>query len=226
MSTAQLVAMGADLTHVSLLARRGWLTRLGRGVYQLPGDELTVQGCLALLCSENHSLHVGSKTALNWRGIRHNVAVRETVELWGTRVLRLPPWLTTKVACHYQTSHLFSPAMPVDLGLSPLPGGRPEIPVSVPERALLELLSNVGKNQTLEEARYIVEGTSSLREPVLDQLMAHVDRVKVVRLAASLASEFDLPWSPVAAKHSERVGGGARWTAVTKSGERIDLLRK
>jgi hypothetical protein len=43
-----------------------------------------------------------------------------------------------------------------------------ELPqVSAPERGLLELLSEVGVRQTLQEARELVESTYSLRADVL-----------------------------------------------------------
>ena len=44
--------------------------------------------------------------------------------------------------------------------------------MSVPERAMLELLSNVGKNQSLDEAGRLVETLRSLRTKVLEELMA------------------------------------------------------
>lgn len=107
--------------------------------------------------------------------------------------------------------------------MQPLLNGRPEVLVSVPERALLELLSDVGKTQLLEEERQLVEGLRSLRAKILEQLFAHVTRIKVLRLAESLSRDFDLPWAGLAKRHSERLGGGKRWVGVSKSGERFDL---
>jgi hypothetical protein len=34
-----------------------------------------------------------------------------------------------------------------------------------------------------------------------------------------------LPWAALASQHSERIGGGARWVAVGRTGERLDLRR-
>ena len=44
-------------------------------------------------------------------------------------------------------------------------------------------------------------------------------------MAASMATGMNLPWAAVAEKHSERIGGGARWVAVGRTGERLDLKR-
>ena len=34
-------------------------------------------------------LHVGDKTALSWRGVRHNIAFQETIELWSDKPLNI-----------------------------------------------------------------------------------------------------------------------------------------
>ena len=94
--------------------------------------------------------------------------------------------------------------------MAPLPGGgRLDLLVSTPERALLELLSDVGKCQSTEEVRYLVEGARSLRMDVLETSQAHLKRIKVVRLAHALADELDLPWPVLARRHPECLGGVA-----------------
>ena len=45
----------------------------------------------------------------------------------------------------------------------------------------------------------------------------------MVRLAARLASELELPWAELVQRHSRRLGGGRRWVAVGRTGERLDL---
>jgi hypothetical protein len=191
----------------------------------LPGDTLTRDGCLAFLSSRIPGFHVGGKTALEWRGVRQNVAFREVLTLWGNRRKALPDWFRERFKSRYQATQLFDSGLREGFGLQPLPGGSPDIPVSVPERALLELLSDVGKTQSLDETRQLTETLHSLRGKVLDELLAHMTRIKVVRLAESLATELKLPWAPVAKRHSQRLGGGKRWVAVSKSGERLDLRR-
>lgn len=214
---------GLSAFHASHLAKGGWLTHLGRGVYMLPGDTLTRDGCLAYLMRRHAGLHVGGKTALSWRGVRHNVTFREVITLWGEQQVRLPPWFLERFECSFQTTRLFDPALPEDFGLQPLPGGNPALLVSAPERALLELLSDVGKTETVQDARDLVEGTRHLRLPVLETLLKHTTRIKVVRLARAISEELDLPWAATAKTQSEQKGGGARWIAVSKNGERLDL---
>jgi hypothetical protein len=214
---------GLSAFHASHLASAGWLTHVGRGVYMLPGDTLSRDGCLAYLMRRNAGLHVGGKTALAWRGVKHNISFRETVSLWGEQSLRLPEWLVSRYPCTYQTTHLFDAKLPPNFGLQPLPAGHPSVLVSVPERALLELLSDVGKTESLQDARQIVESARSLRTSTLETLLTHTKRIKVVRLARALAEELDLPWAALAKTCSEAKGGGSRWIAVSKDGERLDL---
>jgi hypothetical protein len=225
LSTAQLQARGLSAFRASALARSGWLVHLARGVYMLPGDTLTPGGCLAFLSAQAPGFHVGGKTALAWRGVRQNMAFREHLGLWGDTPKRLPAWFTQRFQAAYQATQLFDDKMPDGFGLQPLPGGDARVLVSVPERALLELLSDVGKYQSLTETKELVESLPGLRQKVLDELLTHTTRIKVVRIAAGLASSMQLPWDALASKHSERIGGGARWIAVTRTGDRLDLRR-
>lgn len=223
--TTALAQLGVSAFRASALARSGWLTHLARSVYMLPGDTLTRDACLAFLSRQDGSFHVGSKTALAWRGVRHNIAFREVLTLWGARAKRLPGWFLQRFESHYQSSQVFDAELPINFGVQPLPAGHPGVGVSVPERAVLELLSDVGKHQSLSEARELFVALPPLREPVLDTLLAHTSRIKVVRLAHALAQQFELPWVALAAQHSLRLGGGKRWVALGKTGERIDLKR-
>lgn len=224
-STRTLQALGVSPFRSSALARSGWLVHLARGVYMLPGDTLTRDGCLAFLSTQTPGLHVGSKTALAWRGVSQNIAFREHLSLWGVVPLHLPDWFTQRFPASYQTTQLFDDSLPAAFGLQASPGGDLRVLVSVPERAMLELLSDVGKTQSLVEARDLVESLPNLRVKVLDELLAHSIRIKVVRMAATLAACMNLPWASVALKHSERIGGGERWVAVGRSGERLDFKR-
>lgn len=228
-STADLRARGVSAFRASALGRSGWLTHLARGVYMLPGDTLTRDGALAFLSRQMPGLHVGSKTALAWRGVRQNLDFAETLALWGDKPQPLPQWFTQRFAAQYQATQLFDAQLPAGSGLQTLPEGRAEVLVSVPERALLELLSDIGKDQSkgqsLSAARELTEGLPNLRAPVLDELLLHTKRIKVIRIAAVLAQELQLPWANLAHTHSLRIGGGQRWIAVSKSGERLDLKR-
>lgn len=189
----------------------------------LPGDKLDRDATLTWLAGRIPGLHIGAKTALAWRGVRHNLGSHEVLSLWGLNHTPVPPWFKREFPCHYQATNLFDNELPADVGIAPLPSTSTQVPVSVPERAILELLSDAGKRQTLEETTNLVENGRSMRMDVLETLMEHLTRIKVARLAETLATQLDLPWSALAKKHSRRLGGGARWVTRAKTGERIDL---
>jgi hypothetical protein len=225
LATAWLQERGLSAKQVARLAEEGWLQRLGHGIYVLPGDQLNREASLARLAESVSGLHVAGKTALAWRGVRHNIAFKEQLSLWGHKPATLPTWFTTAFPARYQATHLFDESLDATTGLAPLPAGRSDVLVSTPERALLELLSDVGKGQELEEARHLVEGARTLRLPVLEELLAHLTRIKVARLAHSLAEELELSWVDLARRHSARLGGGQRWVSTTTTGERLNLKR-
>lgn len=222
-SVDRLTSQGLPAKAVVRLVSAGWLHRLARGVYLLPGDKLDRDATLAWLCERAKGLHVGGKTALDWRGVRHNISMREVLSLWGELPAEIPSWFTREFPCHYQSTRLFDAKLPSSAGVGPLPFRSWKVPVSTPERAVLELLSDAGKRQSLEETTNLLENTHALRRDVLDELMAHLTRIKVARLADKLSASLQLPWSDIASKHSRRLGGGKRWVVRTKTGERIDL---
>ena len=224
LSVEDLARYGLSAKHASRLAATGWLRHLGRGTYAPPGVDLDRDASLALLARTIPGLHVGARTALNWRGMRHNLSFKETLSLWGDKPLKLPSWFVERFPAHYQATQIFDSAVPASLGLGPLPTGRPDVPVSMPERALLELLSEVGRRYSLEDARNLVESVRNLRPATIEELLSHLTRIKVARLANMFADELGLPWAELARKHSDRLGGG-RWVAKGKTGEVLDLKR-
>lgn len=223
--TSTLTAHGVSPQLASYLAKRGWLQHLSRGLYLLVGDHPSQDGCLTYLARRIPGFHVGGKTALAWRGIRHNLSTREQLELWGDQPVRLPVWLTEHYPSRYQTTRLFDVGLPSDFGLQPLPEKLDGPRVSVPERALLEMLCNVGKQQSVEEARHLTESLRNPRPEVLDILLTHCTRIKVVRLARQFADELELPWAKIVLPHSQRMGSDRRWMLRTRNGELLSLKK-
>ena len=224
-SSRDLQALGLASTAAARLAQSGWLKRLERGTYQVPNAKLDMNKALAYLSLKVPELHVGGKTALAWRGTRHNLAHQERLNLWGLKAGRLPAWFTDLFNVTYQSTRIFDNTLPPRFGLAPLPAGNPKVMVSVPERALLELFSDTGKLQSLEETLNIAESVRHLRPDVLETLLTHTTRVKVVRLAKLLAESLDLPWLEIAKKHNERLGSSSRWIAVTRDKKILHLKK-
>src|SRR5207249_792423 len=129
-----------------------------------------------------------------------NLPAREPLSLWGGGKTRLPEWFQKRFPSRYTARNPFSSRLPNHFGLQPLPEAPDGVCVSVPERALLEMLSDVGLQQGIEEARNIMEGARLLRPEVLTTLLKNCQRVKVARLCVRWAEELSLPWAADARK--------------------------
>lgn len=222
LGTSTLRALGVSSALASHYVKAGWLKRLGRGVFMFPKDTLQREQSLLLLESQIPGLHVGGKAALAWRGIRHNIGPQERLSLWGPRGARLPPWFTDRFPSSYVTRQLFDVKLPSSYAIGVLPESPDGPSVSEPERALLELLSDVGVGQGVEEARNIMESLRSARLDVLGALLKHCVRVKVVRLCVQWAEELGLGWA-AQAREAAGTRGRGRWTARLRDGTTLIL---
>jgi hypothetical protein len=218
---------GISPQQTTYLVSAGWLQRLSKGAYLLTGDTPTRDGILAYLSRRIPGLHVGGKTALDWQGVRHNVSFRERVVLWADRPYIMPEWVSEHMPHTLQTTRLFDDCLTAGTALSPLPNRDPSLLVSEPERALLELASDVGKRQakgqSLEEAMSIAASLRNLRPKVLDTLLSHCTRVKVVKLVRDLGEASGFPWGRDLQRHVDRLGPGRRWSSSRKDGPRFTL---
>ncbi|TLD69098.1 hypothetical protein FEM03_19725 [Phragmitibacter flavus] len=226
-STVDLRAIGVSPALASHYVKSGWLLRLGRGIFMFPQDTLERDACLKFLGTQIPGLHVAGKTALSWRGVRIQLPARERLVLWADEPGKLPLWFTQRFAARYTSSQLFHHTLPKHHGLEPLPESPDGPLVSVPERALLEMLSDVGLRQSIEEARQIMETLRSLRNEVLDVLLEHCTRIKVIRICLQWGEEMNLPWADEARKRMslslEARGSKSRWTARLKDGTTLIL---
>ena len=90
--------------------------------------------------------------------------------------------------------------------------------VSDPERAVLELLSDVGVREPLQEARDLLEGAPSLRAAALQELLGRCKQVKTVRLCLTLGREMGLPWAAKLDPKGLPTGSRQRWVGHSKEG--------
>ncbi|WP_129777573.1 type IV toxin-antitoxin system AbiEi family antitoxin domain-containing protein [Peristeroidobacter soli] len=219
-TSADLTGYGVSPDLAVHYVRAGWLNRLERGVFLRPGDTLSLAPSLLLLERKLTGLHVGGKSALEWHGIRHYVSQQTTLHLYGWVAGRLPAWFTDQFPSDYHRKRLFKekPETPLHVarfeGLQA--GGNPL--VSSPERALLELLSEVGVRQPLSEARELTEGTHTLRASALSNLLKHCTSVKTVRLCLTLGRELSSPWVSKLDPKQLPTGSDKPWVSRSSEG--------
>ncbi len=204
----------------------GWLVRLAHGVYAYPNDDFNVYDALLFLQKLVPGLHVGGKTALGWQGVMHSVSSRHALVLWGDKRFQLPNWFTERFSARYVHAQLFEWS---DDELSrrtlTTPPTLPEgLSVAAPERAVLELLYEVGVKQSLEEARNVFDGVRSPRKALLGRLLACCTSVKAVRLFLTWARETNLvDVDALLKQHAVRTGSSKRWIGRLDDGTLLSL---
>lgn len=223
LTSEDLAALGISADLAVHYVRAGWLTRLTRGVFCRPNDTLSLYPSLLLLQRRLEGLHVGGKSALDRYGLRQHMAHQPLLHLYGWAAGRLPEWFTERFTAEYHRKRLFDerPDALLHVGPSDRRSGAPQ--VSTPERALLELLSDVGVRQPLQEAREFVEGAYNLRADVLRELLQCCKSVKTVRLCLQLGREEALPWAAKLDPATLPTGSDRPW--VSKSADGLLVLK-
>jgi hypothetical protein len=223
LDSQKLERLGVSRALAHEYVKAGWLEKLGRGVFMFAGDQLARDASLKFLATKIPGLHVAAKSALALHGFRQNVAFQETTILWGSHRAVLPEWFQERFPARYGNAPLFGDELPPGYGLAPL-SESPDGPlVSAPERALLEMLSEIGVHQELIEARAIMEGVRQLRSRHLQMLLAHCRMVKAVRLCVGWATELELPWATQAREAAAGKMGTSRWVVRFKNGRTLIL---
>ena len=204
----------------------GWLVRVAQGVYAYPNDDFGVHGALLFLQTKVPGLHVGGRSALAWQGVRHNLGSRDTLVLWGESRFPMPAWFTKRFPARYVNAHLFDwPDDALARKTLTTPPGMPEgLHVATSERAVLELLYEVGVKQSLEEARNLFDGLRSPRKDMLGQLLACCTSVKTVRLFLTWARETNVvDVDALLTQYPVRTGSTKRWISRLDDGTVLSL---
>lgn len=223
LTSEDLAALGISADLAVHYVRAGWLVRLARGVFSRPNDTLALHPSLVLLQRRIDGLHVGGKSALDWYGVRQYLSQQPLLHLYGWDAARLPDWFTERFPAEYHRKRLFDekPSALLHVGPFEQRGGAPS--VSSPERALLEVLSDVGVRQPLQEARELTESSYSLRADVLRELLKRCTSVKTVRLCLQFGRELSLPWAAKLDSAELPTGSDRAW--VSRSAEGLLVLK-
>jgi Transcriptional regulator, AbiEi antitoxin, Type IV TA system/Transcriptional regulator, AbiEi antitoxin N-terminal domain len=218
LTSGALATLGISADLAVHYVRSGWLTRLARGVYCRKGDTLLLTPSLRLLERQVAGLHVGGKSALAWYGISHYVSQQSMLHLYGWAAARLPGWFLERFPAEYHRKRLFD-ERPAKLMNVTSFEKRVDAPlVSAPERAFLELLSEVGVRQPLQEARELAESVYTLRSDVLEKLLKRCTSVKTVRLCLRFGRELSLPWASKLIPAELPTGSNRPWVSRSNDG--------
>ena len=178
--------------------KSGWLKSMGHGAVARTGDKIDWSGGLYAIQDQlKLPVHVGGKSALLLKGYGHFIPQAKgwSLFLFGQPNTKLPIWFKKypwDVKLYFVTSKFLTKAS--DLTISKHSMGLYSIRISSPERAMFELLSLVPQEQSFEEAKYLMEGLTTLRPKVVQELLCACRSVKVKRLFLFLSEACNHPW--------------------------------
>ena len=194
--------------------KTSWVRRIGRGAYARAGDKVEWTGGLYALQEQLVlPIHPGGKTALSMQGYAHFLPMGQgtTVVLFGPPNVKLPLWFKQYrwgVKIRYTTTNLFIGKG--DHGLTQKDMGFYSVNVSTPERAMMEVLYEVPKRESYEEAKLLMEGLTTLRPRLVQTLLEDCASVKVKRLFMVLAESCKHAWVKKLALSHVEFGKGKR----------------
>lgn len=210
----------------------GWLKQPTRGVFCRPHGEIGwEQVVISLQALLGYQTHIGGRTALELQGYAHYVSRSpKTIHLY--HEINLPSWLyklpiKQQFVLHNQ-QRLFIKTGFANLKLSLesaktqeliLEGGfrmaqwgqwNWPLIMSTPERAFLELLDELPKNETFHMADTFMEGLTNLSPRRMQSLLEQIKSIKVKRLFFFFAERHQHQWLKHIRQKKINLGRGKR----------------
>jgi len=210
----------------------GWLQQPTRSVFRRPRGEISwEQVVISLQTLLGYSLSIGGRTALELQGYAHYVPQsQKNIHLYCDA--KLPSWLlklplTQQFIIHNRQRVLPRPAsinpllsldtpsvesVVLDGGLRVTHWGQWKWPlvISTPERAYLEMLEELPKNETFHMADVIMEGLVNISPRRMQALLEQTKSIKVKRLFFFFADRHQHQWLTRIAREHIDLGSGKR----------------
>lgn len=184
---------GLDKRSAYQYENNNWLESIGTGAYKRYGESISWEGGLYAIQKQlKLDIHIGGKTALELLGKSHNISFNHKSFLFSSSKANLPKWFKT----HSWQSNLTlikTQFLNPDTALKELDMGNFKLQVSSIERAILEVLFLVPKQQDFQECYYLMEGLMDMRPKVLQSLLEECKSIKVKRLFLFMADKANLP---------------------------------
>lgn len=219
---AALQRLGISSQRAASYAKSGWLVRIAYGLYAFPQTEPTVGAAVAYLSGQIPGLHLGGRSALE--GIAGSY--QGPLVLWGDKRAVLAQWFSGRFPARYVHDRLFEPQS-ASSSVNSLVAVEPHCPgvvMSIPERALLELLYEVGCSDSLSMAQRAFVDAGTVCPLVTAELLQRCTSVKTVRLYLRLARQTRLlNVDELLERCHIRTGSARRWISRLKDGSTLSL---
>lgn len=215
-----LLAQGVEVYQIDNALKSKKLEGLVRGVLARPGVPVEWQGVVASLRRMSDTpVYVGGASALAQHGLAHYVQLQETIDVYSLQAA--PSWLE-KLPCstgfRWHTTLLIWDAEKLlaanSLKAVTLHQGRWLL--ASPEQAYLELLAQVPKVTSFEQADNVMQGLVNLSPRRLDVLLHACKHVLAKRLFFFFADRCQHAWRNRLDPKAYDLGAGKR--AVIKGG--------
>lgn len=220
--SSQLHSMGYQRDLLKRYTNSDWLESLGYGAFKLSGDKVGWYSGIEALQKQKHSnIHPAGKTALELKGFAHYLQQKgQTIRLYGNYTEKLPTWFnnqgwsesiefTQTKLFDYTDSHMYS-----DIKIEGI-----NLKISIPEMAAMEMLYQIPKRQTFNEALKIMDSLTTLRPDKVQYLLENCNSVKVKRIFMWMAEEHEHAWVEDLSLSNVDFGKGKR--VIVKDG-RLD----
>ncbi|MBN1282885.1 MAG: type IV toxin-antitoxin system AbiEi family antitoxin [Proteobacteria bacterium] len=185
---------------VNTYQKGAWLKSVGRGAFVRFDEAVDWTGALYALQEQLRlPVHAGGKTALELTGYAHFLPLgkRPKVFLFGSPLTKLPSWFQKHdwgVETEYSMTDLFL-SKKGESGLTRHNLDSYAISISAPERAIMEVLYLVPQRQSFEEAGLLMEGMTTLRPKLVQELLESCNSIKVKRLFIFMAAHYRHAWA-------------------------------
>lgn len=189
----------------------GWLQSVGHGAFSRMHEPVDWPGAVFALQRHLHSpIHVGARSALELKGLAHNLPLgKSTVWLIAPRAVSLPSWFRRREwssTVRLVHSDLL-PSMNADnASFSEHNFGGFTITVSAPERAAVEVCDFTPRRESFESAVQLIEGLGTLRPAIVQRVLEQCRSIKAKRLFLALAERHAHDW--LSAIDSKRIDLG------------------
>ncbi|MGJ1361148.1 type IV toxin-antitoxin system AbiEi family antitoxin domain-containing protein [Sphingobacterium spiritivorum] len=215
-----------DTHAIDNLVKSEQLKLLWKGLYIRGKVQLSWQGMLyTLQAVMKTDLVAGGLSALELKGFSHYLPTsrKETIHLYGND--KLPIWAnelsdTITFIRHTRNKLFFGMERQLsDRYTSTVfwKEGLDELKISCPERACLEMLSEVPDKISLEHADQLIQGMTSLSPRTLQKLLEACTNVKVKRLFLWFGSRHNYTWFSKLNTDNIDLGSGNR--VIVKGGD-------
>jgi hypothetical protein len=192
--------------------KSAWLKSIGKGAMVRTGDELLLSGAItALQTQAKASIHIGGRSALGLLGVAHYLQVNsKELTLFAEGQFSLPVWFSKNKWDFEAKVYFTSLFTHEELGLTDYTDGELKMKISGAARAIMECLSLAPQQFSLKEAKEIMEGLTTIRPEIAQELLENCKSVKVKRLFLFLAEKAEHSWFKYIDAQKIDLGSGNR----------------